>query len=348
MITALLMGAAFAVSALTVLLLMRYASRLGLQDHPNDRSLHRRVTPRGGGLGIVIATYVIGAAIVWNHGSDGIVFPIAAAGLAVAAVSLWDDVVSLPVSLRMLVQVFAVVGLVHAGLLLPATLLPGVTQDWPGWVVGLATTAYLVWMVNLYNFMDGMDGFAGGMTLFGFGGMAWLGLSASDLLFAGLCGTIAMAAIAFLLFNFPPARIFMGDVGASFLGLLAGALGLWGVQRGLFPFWVSVLLFSPFFTDATFTLLRRMSRGERVWRAHRTHLYQRMVQSGWGHRKTVLVEYALMTATTLTAVHLAGASVARQQMAVLLWALIYAALIVAATTHESRRRVQGRSGTGSP
>jgi UDP-N-acetylmuramyl pentapeptide phosphotransferase/UDP-N-acetylglucosamine-1-phosphate transferase len=157
-------------------------------------------------------------------------------------------------------------------------------------------------MLNLYNFMDGIDGLAGGMAVFGFGALAVLGWIAAAPGFALLSLSIAVASLGFLVFNFPPARIFMGDVGAGTLGFLAGLLTLWGVRAGIFPFWVGVLVFSPFIVDASWTLLRRLATGEKPWQAHRAHAYQRLVQAGWNHRRTTLCEYGLMIICGLSAI----------------------------------------------
>jgi UDP-N-acetylmuramyl pentapeptide phosphotransferase/UDP-N-acetylglucosamine-1-phosphate transferase len=178
-------------------------------------------------------------------------------------------------------------------------------------------------MVNLYNFMDGMDGFAGGMAVFGFGAMAVLGWQGGDAGFALANAAIAAAAAGFLLFNFPPARIFLGDVGSATLGLLAAALSLLGSQRGLFPLWVAWLAFSPFIVDATWTLLRRLVRGERVWQAHRSHHYQRLVLAGWSHRRTVSLSYVLMAACAATAVAGQGMNAGDQLRLLAAWAIIY-------------------------
>jgi UDP-N-acetylmuramyl pentapeptide phosphotransferase/UDP-N-acetylglucosamine-1-phosphate transferase len=167
-------------------------------------------------------------------------------------------------------------------------------------------------MTNLYNFMDGSDGLAGGMAVFGFGAFAAAAALAGD---ASICLAalgIAAAALAFLAFNLPPARVFMGDAGSILLGFLAGALGLLGIARGLWPVWFPVLVFSPFIADASVTLIRRLFRGERIWEAHRSHYYQRLVQLGWGHRRTALVEYLLMAIVATLAVAGVGRSVAAQ------------------------------------
>jgi UDP-N-acetylmuramyl pentapeptide phosphotransferase/UDP-N-acetylglucosamine-1-phosphate transferase len=151
-------------------------------------------------------------------------------------------------------------------------------------------------MANLYNFMDGSDGLAGGMALIGFSFYGVAAAAAGGTAFALVNFSIAASAAAFLVFNFHPARIFMGDAGAVPLGFLAGALGIIGWLREDWTWWFPLLVFSPFIVDASVTLARRLCAGERIWRAHRDHYYQRLVQLGWGHRKTALAEYALMLA----------------------------------------------------
>jgi UDP-N-acetylmuramyl pentapeptide phosphotransferase/UDP-N-acetylglucosamine-1-phosphate transferase len=152
----------------------------------------------------------------------------------------------------------------------------------------------IAWTTNLYNFMDGSDGLAGGMAVIGFGtyaSAAWIG---GNVEFELLAWSIAAAAAGFLIFNFPPAKIFMGDVGSIPLGFLAGALGVAGWQRELWPLWFPLVVFAPFIVDASVTLVRRVLRGERVWEAHRQHYYQRLILSGWSHRRTAVSEYGLM------------------------------------------------------
>jgi UDP-GlcNAc:undecaprenyl-phosphate/decaprenyl-phosphate GlcNAc-1-phosphate transferase len=162
-----------------------------------------------------------------------------------------------------------------------------------GWALVGAILA-VVWMTNLYNFMDGADGLAGGMAAIGFGALAlgaWLG-DAPRL--AAFCAAIAAAALAFLRFNFPPARVFMGDAGSIPLGFLAAALGILGAQQNVWPWLFPLLVFSPFIVDASVTLARRGLRGERIWQAHRSHYYQRVVLLGASHRQLALAAYALM------------------------------------------------------
>jgi UDP-N-acetylmuramyl pentapeptide phosphotransferase/UDP-N-acetylglucosamine-1-phosphate transferase len=187
----------------------------------------------------------------------------------------------------------------------------------------------VMWMTNLYNFMDGSDGLAGGMALFGFGTYAvgaWLG---GDVNLAAACASLAACAAAFLVFNFHPARVFMGDAGSVPYGFLAGAIGLAGWHEGLWPPWFPVLAFSPFVADASVTLARRMLRGEKFWRPHRTHYYQRLVQLGWGHRRTALAEYALMLACGTLALAASRAAPAVQAAVLAAAAALYLALATA-------------------
>jgi UDP-N-acetylmuramyl pentapeptide phosphotransferase/UDP-N-acetylglucosamine-1-phosphate transferase len=255
-------------------------------DHPNERSLHETPTPRIGGLGIMAG---VGVAAVWLAG-EGLLqpaLPVVLAAFALAAVSVLDDIRDLPVALRFLAHFVAA---------LACLLALGLT----GWVLVLGTLA-VVWITNLYNFMDGADGLAGGMAAIGFGALAlaaWLG-DAPGL--AACCAVIAAAALSFLRFNFPPARVFMGDAGSIPLGFMAATLGIAGAMRHVWPWLFPLLVFSPFIVDASVTLIWRALRGEKVWRAHRSHYYQRVVLLGASHRQLALAAYGLMLAAAALA-----------------------------------------------
>ncbi len=282
----------------------RFAS--SVLDHPNERSLHDRPTPRTGGVAILAGLLSGLAWTGWSSFSPNGVFEPALLGWPAAVwvvlltcgiglVSFWDDRGGVPVSVRFWVHLLAASMLVvGGGLWIPPLSLPMLGAVDLGWLAVPVSIGLLVWMTNLYNFMDGMDGFAGGMTVVGGSFLAWFGWSAGFgfILVTALCA--AAAAIGFLLHNFPPARIFMGDVGSASLGFLFGSLMLLGVHDQVFDLWVPIMLFSPFIVDATVTLIRRAVRGERIWEAHRTHYYQRLVLLGWGHRRTVLTEYGVM------------------------------------------------------
>lgn len=304
---------ALAVSALTIgLLLKSRAARLVL-DQPNHRSLHATPTPRIGGLGIVAGVAIAGAL-----GGFAVDPRIALAAAALVAVSLVDDLRSIGAGWRMLVHL--------ACAALAAATLVGPAHD--AWTT-LAAVLAIGWLTNLYNFMDGSDGLAGCMALCGFSAYGIAALAAGDAAFAALNFSIAAAALGFLFFNFPPARVFMGDAGAIPLGFLAAVCALAGWQRGDWPLWFGGVVFSPFIVDASLTLTKRLARGERVWQAHREHYYQRLVQCGWGHRRTLLAECALMLA--MAALALAGATAGLLSAAALLTiaAAVYLVLIAA-------------------
>jgi UDP-N-acetylmuramyl pentapeptide phosphotransferase/UDP-N-acetylglucosamine-1-phosphate transferase len=330
--------AAFAISVALTRRFCNPASRLHVLDHPNERSLHSRPTPRTGGVAIFVALSVAVGSWGLGAGLTSSLYGLGAGAGLVAALSFLDDRKGLPVSVRLPGHLVAATLLVIAGLYLPGFSLPGLAWYWPERLGILLSLLFLVWMINLYNFMDGMDGFAAGMAVIGFGTLALLGYLAGNPVFLALNLMVVSASAGFLLFNFPPARIFMGDTGSSLLGLLAGGLSIWGAREGVFPFWVALLVFSPFIVDATVTLLRRLGRGERVWQAHKSHYYQRLVQSGWGHRKTVLYEYALMLACGISAFLVKYLNPQGQVALILVWCLIYLLLMIGVHRMEQKKK----------
>jgi len=276
------LGITCMVAWLLTLWLASDKSPLTILDAPNERSLHEHPTPRTGGLAILISIAMAWLLLAYLYHWPDAMSWIAGTALLVAAVSLIDDLKELSPLLRILVHAVAAVILIVGDLSLAG-------------VVGVIFTWFaIVWMLNLYNFMDGIDGFAGGMTCFGFAFLATAGWMSGAEVYALYSASVAVAALGFLMLNFPPAKIFMGDAGSATLGLLAAAFSLWGMHDGLFVWWFPVLVFSPFIVDATVTLMRRIFNRERIWEAHRSHYYQQLVQAGWGHKKTVLAEYLLM------------------------------------------------------
>jgi len=187
------------------------------------------------------------------------------------------------------------------------------------WRVILMTFG-LVWLINLYNFMDGVDGLAGGMTVVGF--LAYALAATADQALAYAAISVAGAAAGFLIFNFHPARIFLGDAGSISLGFLAGAMGYWGWRDGIWACWFPLLVFAPFIADASVTLLRRVARGEKFWQAHREHYYQKMVQMGVGHARTALLWYAVMVPGALLALSVRHQAPAMQLSVSVFWLII--------------------------
>jgi UDP-N-acetylmuramyl pentapeptide phosphotransferase/UDP-N-acetylglucosamine-1-phosphate transferase len=310
-VIALVCAAATAV-ILALLLKSGLAWRLAT-DLPNERSLHVRPTPRVGGWGIVpvaVVAMAVLAPLLWL---------VALGAACLAAISQIDDRRGLPARVRFTAHLIAVVALV---VVYPAPV------HW--WILGVLAFLML-WLVNLYNFMDGSDGLAGGMALFGFGGYAVAALTAphgeSGLGWA--CAAVAGAAAGFLVFNFHPARIFLGDAGSIPCGFLAGALGYWGFRTGVWPIWFPALVFSPFIADASTTLIRRLLRGEKFWQPHREHYYQRMVRLGMGHARTALIWYLIMSLGIILAVWLLGCSTAVQWAALVAWVAVLVLMGVA-------------------
>jgi UDP-N-acetylmuramyl pentapeptide phosphotransferase/UDP-N-acetylglucosamine-1-phosphate transferase len=268
-------GLSFVIAFAAVRVLLSPRGRFAL-DEPNDRSLHVMPVPRTGGLAIFTGL-VIGTAL----GGPEVWLPFLLA-LFLAAVSLYDDLRGLDNRARLAAHVVA------AAIAIWYILSP---IDPVSMVV---VAVAVVWVTNLYNFMDGADGVAGGMAVIGFGTYAVAGWLAGHLPMAAVCTAIAGASAAFLLYNFHPARIFLGDVGSIPLGFLAAALGVLGWRDDLWPLWFPVLVFGPFNADATVTLLKRLARRQRVWQPHRDHYYQRIVRMGLGHRSAALIGYAVM------------------------------------------------------
>lgn len=257
-------------------------SPLQILDSPNERSMHEHLTPRTGGLAILISLMATWFLLAMDSRFPQEMLWISGAACLVAGISFLDDLKELSPLLRITVHGLAAALLIAGGLSLDGMF--GLIITW------LA----IIWMLNLYNFMDGMDGFAGGMAVFGFAFLGFAGWLSGNEIFAYYAWAVSAASCGFLLLNFPPAKIFMGDVGSATLGVLVAGFSLWGICESLFAWWFPVLVFSPFVVDATVTLIRRALNQERIWEAHRSHYYQRLVQMGWGHKKTVLAEYVIM------------------------------------------------------
>lgn len=301
---------------------------LHILDQPNERSLHGTPVPRTGGVGVLLgAGGGLALALPWllTPAAGWSVVSLVLATVLLAGVSLLDDCRHVPARYRLAAQLLAAALALAAGVVWRALGLPGLGGlQLPGWLAPALTLVLIVWIINLYNFMDGMDGLAGGMAVFGFGGLAVLGTLAGALDYALVAAVIAATAGGFLLHNLPRAEIFLGDVGSTVLGFWAAVLLLWGAGRGLFPLWVGLLVFSPFLVDATWTLLRRLARGAPVWQAHREHHYQRLVLAGWSTRRTLLWAYVLMGAAAASAVGARGLTAPEQWLLLAGWAGLYA------------------------
>lgn len=298
---------------------LRVLRRRAILDHPNERSSHSVATPRGGGIAVVGIVALAWMALAVPAG-DGL--PLIVLALALAALSWFDDLKGLPVALRFGAHV-AAAALGLATLPEDARVLQGLLPLWPDRAFALLAW---VWFLNLFNFMDGIDGISGaesasigaGLVLVT---MAAGGAAAPALLAAALAG----AALGFLWWNWHPARIFLGDVGSVPLGFLLGWLLLQAAAAGL---WAAALLLPLYYlADATVTLARRAARGERIWQPHRSHFYQQAARRLGNHAAVVVRLIALNAglialAAAATAVPaLAGPAViaGTAATAVLLW-----------------------------
>jgi UDP-GlcNAc:undecaprenyl-phosphate/decaprenyl-phosphate GlcNAc-1-phosphate transferase len=271
-----------------IVLLQRSAPALP-SDVPNARSLHVVPVPRAGGyavwLGFVPVALLFPPA--FPHGLAGWLPP----WLALVAISARDDAKEVCVAVRL-----AVHGI--------AALWVAVALAWPstGVAVTLGLALAVAWSSNLYNFMDGSDGLAGTMGVAGFAAYGAAALVDGAANAAAPLFALAAALLPFLVVNRPPARMFLGDVGAVPLGFLAAAFGIAGVVEHAWDAWLPVLVFLPFLADASLTLALRIARRERWWQGHRTHYYQRLAQLGAGHRGTLRVYAALIAGCALSAI----------------------------------------------
>lgn len=309
------------VASAAVALLYRFRAGLPVA-HVNERTLHQGAIVRVGGVALWLGFTPAGLLLpapAWFTPSLWL------GGWAlVLAVSLRDDVRSVGVPARLAVHLVATawfaVGL-HGAL--------GVSW-WEAALAFLATA----WALNLYNFMDGSDGLAIGMTVAGFGAMgALLALAGGA---PGLPWAVVAAAVPLLAVNLPPARMFLGDVGAVPLGFLAGSLGCAGIAAGAWPWWFPLLAFLPFVADATVTLARRVLRGERFWQSHRAHHYQRLHRLGAGHRGTLALYGGLMAGCAVTAVACAHLAPQAGPWALAAWCTVHALLFASIDYHWRR------------
>jgi Fuc2NAc and GlcNAc transferase len=247
---------------------------------PNERSLHDKPTPKGGGLAIVL-TWYIGISVLFFSGiiDRGLFFPLIC-GIMLAIVSFIDDLIGLKPVIRLIVQFLtAIVAFYYLGGIRPLVM-PELHFNYNYIVYPIAIIG-MVWFINLFNFMDGVDGFASleaiiiCSVLFAFTGNV-----STALLIASVAG--------FLYWNWPKARIFMGDVGSTQLGFILIVMGIYFHNIYKFSILNWIMLSSPFWFDATLTLYRRWSNGDKLSEAHRKHVYQRIVQSGFSHLKVNL------------------------------------------------------------
>lgn len=279
----------FVSSLLLTWLVLHAASGLGTIDRPNERSSHSSPTPRGGGLAIVISSVTGMLVLVWWGVLDSwLAFALIGGGLPIAFIGFMDDRGSLPVLVRFACHVAAAVWAIHILGGLPPLQIGAHVIDL-GLIGDALGVLAVIWTLNLFNFMDGIDGIAASEAIF----VCWGGAFLTLMLGSGLAVPTAALLIGsacggFLIWNWPPARIFMGDIGSGFLGFTIAVLAIAAARESSIALVVWLILGGFFLIDATVTLLRRTVRGERVYQAHRTHAYQWLARRWGGHRRVTL------------------------------------------------------------
>lgn len=260
-------------------------------DIPNERSSHSVPTPRGGGIGIVLAFLLASLALMhWGVMPTNLMWALVGGGLTLAIEGFFDDHFVLSVRVRIIIQTAAAAWALWQ---LNGAAAPNLHEialvSW--WIHQLISLISLVWMINLYNFMDGIDGLAGteALCVSGFGGLLlfWSG-------FGGMAQgawSLAAASAGFLVWNWPPAKIFMGDAGSGFLGFVLGVFAISSAIKRPWMLWPWLILLSVFIVDSTVTLLRRWMNREQWYQAHCSHAYQHAARR-WNSHSTVTIAVA--------------------------------------------------------
>lgn len=325
--TILLLGAAvLIVTYCGVAQIHNWALKRRLLDIPNERSLHAAPVPKGGGLAIV-TTVLVGYTAAMSIVSDlpprlpAYIFSV----LIVVGVSAIDDLFCLPVKWRLTVHIIAATLFVYAAGFVNRLELPVIGNLDLGWLWMPLTVLWIAWVTNAYNFMDGIDGIAAGQAIVAGTGWCILGWLNDQPLLGFLGFAVANANLGFLGHNWPPARIFMGDVGSAFLGFTFAALPVIGFQYNPGLLMPGILLLWPFLFDTTFTLFRRLFRKENILVAHSSHLYQRLVHIGFEHRFVTLLYIGLaVIGSILTFCWIMGSELVRLLVGLALFGLCVA------------------------
>jgi len=284
----------FLFATLLTEIMRRYALAKEIVDIPNERSSHSVPTPRGGGVAIV-ATFLLGLVFLWNASllNNNHFTAFLGAGLWVALIGFMDDHAHIAARWRLLAHFIAAIWLVTWLGGAPSVVVLGADFDL-GWVGHLLSIVILVWLLNLYNFMDGIDGIAGieALTSTLVVGLLMM-LIVDHEGAASLHILMSAAAAGFLVWNFPPAKIFMGDAGSGFLGFMLGALALYSTNIAPQMLWVWCIVLGVFIVDATYTLFRRLLRGDKIYEAHRSHAYQYATRKYGSHMLVTLSVLAI-------------------------------------------------------
>jgi Fuc2NAc and GlcNAc transferase len=329
-------------SAVCCAIVRRIAATVGLVDVPNERSSHLVPTPRGGGIGIVVGT--VGAVLLMPLAglmvSSALASTIVIGGGLVAAVSLIDDLRTLSVYVRLAAHFMAAaIAVVWIG---PVSLTsPTGAGALAAPLDAMISTVWIVGLVNAYNFMDGIDGLTAGQAAMASAGLVAVGVDLSQFSLVALGAIVGSTSAGFLVQNWSPARLFLGDVGSVFLGYVIAVLTLAAAHEDPMIGLIAAALSWPFLFDTSWTLLRRLRHRENVFEAHRSHLYQRLIATGLGHR-VVAAFYLLLTAVAIGAAVAALRFPASAPWILLSYAVSSAAVLIAVVRRHEASSIAAR------
>ena len=279
----------FFLSLILTFLVKQFALKNNLLDIPNERSSHVIPTPKGGGIAIVLSFY-LALTIFFLLGEIKISVFYGLFGIAIVAIiGFYDDKKHIPAAYRLIIHFIAAVWACFWLGIIPL-------ETYNSWIMislaAVVTLLYLVWLLNLFNFMDGIDGIAATEAITVIFSVVVLLASGGNTTNLGLLLALLAALLGFIVWNWPPAKIFMGDVGSAFLGILIACFSLITANNGSIDFIIWIILLAIFISDATYTLLIRLFNGERIYEAHKSHTYQHL-SSRYGHKKVTMSIFAV-------------------------------------------------------
>lgn len=324
----------FALSCCICLFLIK---RVRIMDIPNERSSHKRPIPKSGGI-VLVLTFTIGVVAIYLFGDATRIqtkyfFSFFISSLLIAAVSLYDDIHAKSFLFKFTGQIAAITCVMLFGITIAEITLPWVGPvqlGISGWVL---TFLWMLGLTNAYNFMDGLNGMAAGPAVITALFFSYISFQAGSTFVYIICYTLISGALGFMVFNFPKPYLFMGDVGSAFLGFVFANLAIIAAlyDHSHTSFFVIPLLLLNFIFDTSFTFIRRLIRGENVFAAHRTHLYQLLNQTGWSHVQVSLLHFSFCIAQGAGAVymvHIQGNERVFVFLPYLLIQIIYATLVI--------------------
>jgi len=306
-------------------------------DIPNARSAHNIPTPKSGGVSVV-TTFLIGVVIIFLVADKAVIrqvyfYGFVFSAVLIAVISLYDDVTNKPLIIKLLTQ-FAAVGVVLvSGLVIDQIAMPFFGLVFMGWLSYPISFLWILGLTNAFNFMDGLDGLAGGVAVIVSAFFCFITFSQGSVFVYITSYTVLSGALGFLIYNWPPARVFMGDVGSSFLGFVFAVLAIIAARYDVShtSFLVMPLLLFNFIYDTFFTFIRRLLRGERVVDAHRTHLYQLVNRLGYSHQAVSLFHYGVCLIQGLGAVWMVNISGSERMfvfLPFLLFQMLYSYIVI--------------------